>query len=220
VELDDLKQALDRLDNRLESQAASAARHFRRETGDRLRDSLRPLSRAQTWTIIMGAVTAFIGVAAWHGARHSLGGLFASGVILHAYGVAAILFGAIIKALIGRIDASGPVVVIQKRLAGLRKVHVLAGVVVGLSWCLLWVPATIALFGLLFGIDISAQAPALWLWLAAGGAAAMLATWLAYRWARASGQTRVAGAFENAFTGEHLRRAQTELDEIAHFERD
>jgi hypothetical protein len=220
VELDDLKQALDRLDKRLESQAASISLHFRRETGDRLRDSLRPLSRAQTWTIVMGAVTAFIGVAAWHGARHSLGGLFVSGVILHAYGVAAILFGAIVKALIGRIDASGPVVVIQKRLAGLRKVHVLAGVVVGLSWCLLWVPAMIALFGLLFGVDISAPAPALWLLLGAGGAAAMVATWLFYRWARASGRTRITGALESAFTGEHLRRAQTELAEIAQFERD
>jgi hypothetical protein len=220
VELDDLKQALDRLDRRFESQAAMSAASFRRETRDRVRDSLRPLARAQTWMIVTGVATAFAGVALWHGTRHDPGGLFASGIILHAYGVAMILFGAILKTLIGRTDAGGPVVVIQKRLARLRRVYVLAGVIVGLSWCVMWVPALIALFGLLFGIDIFAPAPAIWLWLGAGGVAAMLATWLVYRWARATGRNGIAGAFENAFTGEHLVRAQTELDEIARFERD
>jgi hypothetical protein len=220
MELDDLKTALVRLDQRLEEQAAVNIALVRREARNRLQDSLRPLGRAQTWQIVMGVFTAFIGVAAWHGTREAMGGPFFSGVILHLYGIALIIFGAVTKTLLGTIDWAGPVLSIQRRLARVRNAHVVAGIVIGLSWCVLWVPALIALAYVLTGSDIVAPSPSIWLWLTAGGFAMMAAVWLLRGWARATGRTAITGAFDRAFTGEHLGRALAELDDIQRFERD
>lgn len=220
MELDDLKQALVRLDRRLEEQAAVNVAQVRRDARNRLQDSLRPFARAQTWLIVAGAATAFIGVAVWHGTLERMGGPFLSGVILHLYGIAMIIFGAVTKALIGGIDWAGPVLGIQRRLARVRKAHVLAGITIGLSWCVLWIPAMIALFQLLFGIDIVAPSPSTWLWMTAGGLALMIAVGLFQHWARVTGRTAITAAFDSAFTGEHLGRAQAELDSIQRFERD
>jgi hypothetical protein len=220
VELDDLRQAMDRLDKRLEGQAAVGAINFRRETRDRLRGSLRPLARGQTWLIVLGVLTAFAGVAVWHSARHAMGGLFACGVIIHVYGVLMIGVGALTKALIGRIDWTGPVLGIQKRLAQLRKARIIAAMILGMPWCFLWVPAIIVAFRLLTGIDIFVFGPATWLWQIGGGVALMTAALLFYRWAKATGRTAITRAIDGTFTGEHLKRAQAELDEIARFDRD
>jgi len=220
MELDDLKQTLVRLDRRLEEQAAVDVALVRREGRHRLEGRLRPLARAQTWLIVMGALTAFLGVGAWHGDLESPGGPFVAGLVLHGYGIAMILFGALTKALIARIDWAGPVLGIQWRLAWVRKAHVLAGHTIGLSWCVLWIPAMIVLFYLLFGVDIVAPSPSTWLWMTAGGVAMMAAIWLFQGWARATGRTAIVGAFDRAFAGAHLSRAQAELDAIHRFERD
>lgn len=220
MELDDLKQVLTRLDRRLEEQAALDVSRVRREARHDLEHGLRPLARAQNWLIAIGVVTAFLGVAAWHGTLDRPGGPFVAGVAMHAYGIAMILFGAITKALISGIDWAGSVLDIQRRLARVRKAHVVAGMVIGLTWCVLWIPAMIVAFHLLFGVDIVAPDPATWLWMTVGGVAMMGAVWLVHFWARATGRTRITAAFENAFTGEHLRRAGDELDAIANFERD
>jgi hypothetical protein len=220
MELDDLKQALNRLDKRLEDQKAVNPALVRRDTRNRAEDRLRPLARAQVRLIVAGAVTALIGIAAWHGTRGDPGGPFVSGIVLHVYGVAMILFGAITRGLISAIDWAGPVVAIQQRLARVRKAHVLAGMTIGLSWCAMWVPAMIVLFHLSFGIDVTAASPATWLWMTAGGIAMMAAVWMLYRWARATGRTSVVAAFDSAFTGADLRRARADLDALARFERD
>lgn len=220
MELDDFKLAVASLDRKLEQQAAIQVAHSRRDSRNRLHDSLRPLDRAQNWQIVIGAITAFIGVAAWHGSLPKMGGVFVSGGILHLYGIAMILFGAITKALLGRIDWSGPVLEIQRRLAGVRKAQVLGGIVIGLSWCVLWIPALIVLAFLLAGIDITGSSPSTWWWLTAGGVALMAAVGLFYRWARATGRSAIAGAFDDAFTGERLVRAKADLDAIRRFERD
>ena len=220
MELDDLKQGLARLDRRLEEQMTLRVAQVRRDNRNRLEDGLRPCARAQNWLIVSGAVTALAGVATWHGTMDHPGGPFVSGVIFHIYGIAQIIFGAVTKALIARIDWAGPVLGIQRRLAEVRKAHVLAGLTIGLSWCVLWVPAMILLFQLLFGVDIYAPAPSIWLWLGAGGVATMAAAWLAHRWTRATGRTRINAAVDSVFTGEHLQRARAELDAIQRFERD
>ncbi len=218
MELDDLKQTLARLDAQLEEQATLGAFAFRRAARDSLGDGLRPFYRAQTWLIVWGVISVLVGVGAWRSAQ-PMGGLFISGLVMHGLGAAMIAFGAVMKTLTARIDASGPVLATQKRLAGLRRLYIVAGIVLGLSWFVLWVPAMIALFGVLFAIDITVADPALWLWMCAGGTAAILAVGAIYQWARASGKTGLAHAFENAFTGRHLRLAQAELDQIARFER-
>lgn len=220
LELDDLKQAFIRLDRRLEEQAALDVSRVRREARRGLADGLRPLARAQLWLIAIGALTALLGVAAWHGTLERPGGPFVGGIVVHAYGVAMILFGAITRALIAGIDWAGPVLEIQRRLARVRKAHVVAGLTIGLSWCAMWIPVMIVGFYLLFGVDIVAPSPATWLWMTAGCVAMMAAVWLVHFWARAGGRTAITAAFDRAFTGPHLRRAGAELDAIARFDRD
>ena len=220
MELDDLKQTLIRLDRRLEEQAALDVSRVRGEARRGLESGLRPLARAQLWLIAIGALTALIGVAAWHGAPDRAGGPFVCGIIVHAYGVAMILFGAITRALIAGIDWAGPVLDIQRRLARVRKAHVVAGMTIGMSWCAMWIPAMIVGFYLLFGVDIVAPSPATWLWISAGCVAMMAAVWLFHGWARATGRTRITAAFDSAFTGAHLRRVRAQLDDTARFDRD
>ena len=220
MELDDLKQGLARLDRRLEEQLALDLARARRDGRDRLHDALRPMARAQARLIFAGAITILLGVATWRGAMGHAAGPFVSGVIFHIYGVAMILFGAVTRTLIAGIDWAAPVLDLQRRLAAVRRAHVVAGIAIGLSWCVLWVPAMILGFFLLFGVDLYAPSPATWHWLAIGGVVMIAVAWLVRRRARAGGNAGLAAAIDGLFTGEHLRRAQAELDSIRQFERD
>lgn len=226
MELDDLKQALTRLDKRLEAQANVDLANARAAQRNRAADGLRPLARGQIGLIVSGVITAFIGVAAWHGSAFSTGGIdghigpFVSGIILHVYGVVMILFGVLVRVLLSSLDWAQPVVAIQRRLAKVRRAYVLAGIVIGLTWCVLWMPAMVAGFHLLFGIDIVAPSPGTWLWLGASGLGLMAAVGLLYLWASATGRTAITGGFARAFTGAPLARTQAELAAIGAFERD
>lgn len=226
MELDDLKQALTRLDKRLEAQANVDLANARTAQRNRAADSLRPLARGQIGLIVSGVITAFIGVAAWHGSAFSSGGIdghigpFVSGIILHVYGVAMILFGVLVRALLSSLDWAEPVVAIQRRLAKVRRAYVLAGIVIGLTWCVLWMPAIVAGFYLLFGVDIVAPSPGTWLWLGASGLGLMAVVGLLYAWASASGRLGITAAFGRSFAGEPLARAQADLAAIGAFERD
>ena len=226
MELDDLKQALTRLDKRFEAQAATDLANGRRDARNRAADGLRPMARGQIGLIVSGAITALIGVATWHGSAFSDGGIsghigpFVSGILFHAYGVAMIMFGVIIRLAIGNIDWAAPVLSIQRRLAKVRRAYVLAGIVIGLTWCVLWMPALVMAFFLLFGTDIVAPSPGTWLWLGASGLGLMAAVGLFYAWASATGRTGITDAFGRAFAGERLNRAQADLAAISAFERD
>lgn len=222
MELDDLKQALTRLDKRFEAQAAIDLANARRDARRSAGDGLKPLARGQIGLIISGVITAFIGVAAWHANKGGDGatGPFVSGIILHIYGVAMILFGVLIRVLLSNLDWTQPVVSIQRRLAKVRRAYVLAGIVIGLTWCVLWMPAMVAGFYLVFGVDIVAPSPGTWAWLGAGGLGLMAAVGLFYAWASATGRSAITNAFGRAFTGEHLARAQADLAAIGRFERE
>ncbi|QNQ08960.1 hypothetical protein [Sphingomonas alpina] len=220
MELHDLKLALNQLDARLERQAALQMQMVRREARNTLRDTLTPLARSQTWLIVSGALFCLLGVAAWHGELRHPGGAFASGVILHVYGLLSIAAGVVIKVLVARIDYAEPVVAIQKRLAQLRRAQLWAGIVIGMPWWVLWVPLMIVVLRLLTGVDIAFFASGFLWTLTITGLAGMAATWLVYRWARFTGRQHIVRGFENAFAGEHLKRAQAQLDEITQFERD
>lgn len=220
MELDDLKSALAKLDLKIEEQAAFTATLIGRGAHNRLEKRVAPLARAQTRQILIGLITTFLGVAAWYPARLELGGPFMSGVILHAYGTALIAFGAVTKALLGAVVWEESVLKIQQRLARVRRAQIVAGIVVGLSWCVLWVPAAIALAYILTGIDITEGARLVWWWLTLGGFALLGAIGLFHVWATTTARTAVTRAFDKAFTGEPLSRVLTELDEIRRFERD
>jgi len=226
VELDDLKQALARLDKRFEDQAALDLANTRRAVRNRAADGLAPMARGQIGLIVSGAITALLGVATWHGAAFSAGGIsghigpFVSGILFHAYGVAMIMFGVIIRLLISNVDWAAPVLSIQRRLAKVRRAYVLAGIIIGLTWCVLWMPAMVMAFFLLFGADIVAPSPGTWLWLGASGLGLMALVGLVFLWAKATGRTAITGGFDRAFAGERLNRAQDDLAAIGAFERD
>ena len=226
MELDDLKQALTRLDKRFEAQAATDLAIARRDARNRAADGLRPMARGQIGLIVSGAITALLGVATWHGSAFSSGGIaghigpFVSGILFHAYGVAMIMFGVIIRLAIGNVDWAAPVLSIQRRLSKVRQAYVLAGIIIGLTWCVLWMPALVMAFFLLFGADIVAPSPETWLWLGAGGIGLMAVVGLFFLWAKATGRTAITDGFGRAFAGERLNRAQADLAAIGAFERD
>ena len=215
MELDDLKQAFARLDRRLEEQNAVnvAWSGARRATG--WRSASAPSARAQTLADRGGRRDRLHRRRRL--ARHldDPGGPFVSGVILHLYGIAMIIFGAVTKALIGGIDWAGPVLGIQRRLSRVRKAQVLAGIAIGLSWCVLWIPALIVLFHLLFGVDIVAPAPDDWLWMTRRRRGADGRRRPAPSLGPRDRTDGITAAFDDAFTGEHLKRAQAELDSIS-----
>ena len=220
MELDALKLALARLDERLDQEVALQARQIRSFTRDRLEGHLRPVARAQVWVILFGALACFLGVAAWYG-NFDRTDLFISGVILHAYGIVTIATGVATIVMVGQVDYSEPVVAIQKRLARVRHTALIAGMVAGMPWFILWLPFAIAVFAVLFGVDVANSAGAgFWGLIAIVGAIALAAPSLVYRWAKGTKRDRIAKAFEDVFTGANLRRAQAHLDEIARFERD
>ena len=218
METDNLKRALALLDERLDRQGLVQARHAGQGGRHRLNDSLDALARGQTWTILWGVAMCLLGVAAWRESLDTAPGAFASGVVVHVFGALTIAAGAVIKALVARVDYSEPVIAIQKRVARVERAYVVAGMGVGMPWCFLWVPFLIVLFKAFLGIDFSASDPWLMLELTGLGVAGMAATWLTYHWAKSTGRIGLVDGFERVFAGRHLVRAQARIDAIAAFE--
>ncbi|WP_157489192.1 hypothetical protein [Lysobacter sp. Root916] len=219
MELDDLKQAWQDLDRKLERQHAMDLLRFREERGKRLKSGLWPLVVGQGLQMLMGLAVLLLGVDFWTSHRE-VPHLFVCGLILHVYGVALIACGGMVQAMIAAVDYSAPVLDIQKRLARLRKFYVRTGMVVGLAWWLIWMPFMTVVFMVLFGADMYVNAPSVFAIGGAIGVVGLLATWWLHRWSRHPSRPRLAKAMEDSITGRSLRRAQAIADEIARFERD
>lgn len=215
MELDDLKSAWQSLNARLEKQEALQLRLAKSELAERARRRLRPLARGQAFQMVAGALLALGSAIFWIHHRRAID-LLASGLLMHAYGIALILFGARAQYLIGRIDYSAPVVEIQKRLAELRRFYVRGGLAIGLPWWVLWIPLMNMLFKALFGADLMRNAPE-WAYLSlAVGVVGWGLTLLFDRWAQ--GRPQLAKRLDDAAAGRSLREAQAAVDEIARFE--
>jgi len=218
MELDDLKTAWQILDRRLEQQATLSLHLFREGKLDKLRSSLRPLSRGQIAQLLFGVLMVVVGVSSW--SRHrDVVHLLVAGLSLHVYGVITILFAGATLGMLSRIDYSAPVVAIQKQLAKLRRVYIINGACTGMPWWVLWVPC-IMLITAGAGADIYANAPMfVWVNLAAG-VAGMLATFGLHRWSRNPRRPRLARFVDDSITGSSLRRARDLIEEIARFEQE
>ena len=219
MELDDLKQAWQDLDRKLERQHAMDLLRFREERGRRLKSGLWPLVLGQALQMLFGVAMLLLGVELWTSHR-DVPHLFVCGLIVHVYGVALIACGGMVQAMISAVDYSAPVLDIQKRLARLRKFYVRTGMVVGLAWWLIWMPVMAAVFMTLFGADMYLNAPSVFAIGGAVGVVGLLATWWLHRWSRHPSRPRLAKAMEDSVTGRSLRRAQALADEIARFEHD
>jgi hypothetical protein len=160
-----------------------------------------------------------LGVSVWS-SHHEAPDLLVSGIIVHVYGVVSIVLAGITLGMIGRLDYSRPVLVIQKQLAQLRSLYVRSGMILGLSWWLFWIPFVACFFAWMAGVDFLANMSGALSWCVAVGLLGLFATWVIHRWAQRSGRRRLAEAMNDHMTGSSLRRAQSILDEIRRFEQE
>ena len=219
MELDDLKQAWQTIDRRLDEHGTLQLSMYRDGKLDTLRRRLRPLAWGQALQVLFGGLVVALAFSFWSAHRQETPMLVA-GMVMHAYGVLTIIMGGVTLVRLDRIDYAAPVVAVQKQLASVRRLYVFGGMVVGLPWWVLWVPATMMLFKTAFGVDLYSNLQS-WFWLSvAVGVAGVVATWGFHRWSQHPSRPRLAKLVDDSLTGASLRKAQGVLDEIRQFERD
>ncbi len=215
MEFDDFKSAWQTLDRRLQLQNTLALADLRERSVDKARSGLRPLFWGQLAQMLSGLFFIVLAVSFWPQHR-DVPHLLLAGLVVHVYGVACIALSGITLGLM-RIDHAAPVLAIQKQLARLRRFYIVNGMIVGLSWWLLWVPVMIVVVGLL-GMDLYVHAPSV-VWIGIGiGIAGLLATWWFHRWSHQSVRAQLGKRVDDSAAGGSIRRTQRILDEIARFE--
>ncbi|MBL8144138.1 MAG: serine/threonine protein kinase [Acidobacteria bacterium] len=218
LDLDEFKQAWQRLDRRLAAQQALAFQAFRDGRVRSLRRRLWPLYGGQIVQMLLALAFIVTGVFGW--SRHgNLPHLVVAGVIMHAYGIALGIAAGRTIALMHRVDYAAPVVSIQRQLADLRAWHVRTGRWLGQAWWLLWMPCLMVAAAAV-GADLWRRAPGVFGFGAAIGVIGLLLTEGAARLSRQPGWTWLAALNDDAMAGASLRRAQAVLDEIRRFEHD
>ena len=136
MELDDLKQAWQTLDRRLQQQKEINLQLLTESRMRKARSSLRWLQAGSIAQVALGVVVTVFCATFW---SSHLGetALMLSGIALHAYGVAMIVTGVMELLLITRIDYAAQVITIQKYLTLLRQWRIRSKRWLGLSqWIL------------------------------------------------------------------------------------
>jgi hypothetical protein len=225
MELDELKQAWQTLDRRLQQHNAMQFQLLRDKRIDKMKSSLRPLFWGQTLSILLGVCMVLLGVDVWPSHR-DVPHLLIAGILMHVYGVATVIASGMVCGMIAGIDHAAPVLELQQRLARLRKTYILGGMCVGLPWWVLWVPFVMVLAMSVAGIDIYAIAQSngsLLNWLnisAAAGVLGLFGTWWFHRWSRQPERAALAKRLEDGAAGGSLRKAQAELDALEQYAED
>lgn len=217
MELDDLKATFQTLNANLERQNALNLALLRESRKEKARHGLRPLVWGQALQMGLGLLLALVSAGFWTTHRQ-VPHLLLTGLLLHAYGLVMILFGARMQVLLHRVDFGAPVLEIQKRLARLRRFYVVGGLWIGLPWFLLWLPFMTMVFMGLFGADLWVNAPGLFISGFVIGVGGLVLTLVFHRWAQ--GRPTLARKWADALAGASLTRAQRLLDELADFERE
>jgi hypothetical protein len=156
-----------------------------------------------------------LGVACWKQNLHAPG-LFATGIVLHAFGVLNIAFAGIVAGLSSSLDYGSPVLAIQKRLRLLLRMQVFNSNACGAPWWIMWVLVVVGFAGL--SPTRAAGGTPAWIWASlALGLVGMVATWA---WtARAA--RRPTGLYARIDDGaDGIRRNLRLFDDIERFERD
>ena len=220
MELDDLKVAWARLEQRVDATEALTFTGHKERTLDKSREALRGLGWGQAlhsflWIGIVGMVAPF-GIEHRH-VTH----LLVAGLTLHLYGVVTICASVMQLLLIGRTYYTAPVVTFQRRVAELHRFRVVSSLAIGLPWGILWVVATMVGAKWWFGIDLYAQSPG-WIHvsLAIGVGGIALSLWVARRFAECPPRSPMLRRMVDDLAGRSLLRAIRQLDEIARFERE
>lgn len=219
MELDELKQAWQALDRRLQQQKEINLQLLTESHMRKAKSGLRWLQACSIVQIAIGAAMVVFCARFWLSHLDNAA-LMLSGMVLHAYGVAMIITGVMEILLIVRVDYAAQVVTIQKYLTLLRQWRIRTQRWLGLSQWLLWIPVTLVVLEYLVGFDLWAYSRATVGWFVAVGSAGLLATlWLMY-WSPSALRRRVGDYLDDNSTGAVLKRVQGSLDEIARFERE
>jgi hypothetical protein len=216
MEPDDLKSAWKALEQRLDRQRAVSLDLFTESRIQAARGRLLWFAVGK-WLQVALAIGLSVFAATFWVAERAHPALLASGLALHAYGVALAIAGVMELLLVVRLRAARPVVTIQRYLAYLRVCRARIMPWLALSHWLLWVPAVLVLFRVLFGVDLGAERPIVVLTFLAAGALGLFATlWLLY--AAPPRLRRRARAFaETTSTGAAIAAAEGLLDEVDRF---
>lgn len=216
MELDEMKQAWQLLERRMDEQQALNAQLYRQGRLDKLRHGLRPLAWGQSIQFAFGVLFMLLGTAYWTG-HTAVTHQVVFGVMVQIMGLLMVAFAGRVLYLTLQVDYTAPVLEIQQRLARLRawRVRVEAPVfaVVG---SFVWIPFLLMEIQWETGLDLWARWPGFVNWLVMCGwislGLALSAVLLAWRIGRLRWLT------DNA-AGKAVRRAEAALGEIARFER-
>lgn len=213
---DDLKRTWQALDRQLQRADRLQLHAMLQHARQRVRGTLRPLLWGQLLQLPFGLACIALAALLW--SRGALPAhVIAAGVAVHAYGVITVAMAGIVLGRLLRIDYGAPVLEIQRQIATTRRWYVVGGLLCGLSWWLLWVPALMVLAALA-GIDLAARAPGVvWIGLGVGVAGLALCAAL-YRWSRHPARPRLKRIVDDNLGGASLRKASRVLDEVQHFQ--
>jgi serine/threonine-protein kinase len=217
MELDDLKQTLRALEQRLahESRMTLKAQHERKRR--RMHTGLWPLYLTHAAEMVFGLFLTLLVGPFWV-SHLDEPHLLIAGVVIHVYAVVMIALSARTLTLLWTLDFGAPVLAIQERLARVRRSYIRAGLIVGLPWWFLWLPFSMLFFEML-GFDLYADtSPAWFVSNVVFSVAGMLVTlWFSralwYRPADAAHRRKL----EQAWGGRSLLNVQRCLDELAEF---
>ena len=220
--LDDLKLALDVIDQRLDASEAADRAERAEASLRRSRSALGPL-RWALWLEVAGSGAA-TGLLAWFVATHAASPwpAVASASLLLALSAAYLIATVRQFERLGRLDPAAPVVEVQGHLAALNALRSRVVRNVLLAAPLVWLPVLVVAAEWAAGVDLVAGTSLAWVVanLALGVAVLGGGLWVAHRrpeWMAASPWLRRTA---DPLAGRSLRRAREHADEAAAFERD
>jgi hypothetical protein len=217
MELDDLKTTWQALDARMARHDRLQLEVLREQRLHRARRNLRPLLAGMALQALLGIGLVVLGIACW---KQNLDtpGLFAAGILLHAFGIAHIAFAGIVAGLATTMDLDGPVLSIQKRLRLLLRVQVCNSNACGAPWWVMWVVVVVGVAGLSPASAHATGGTPGWIWASLGiGVAGMVGTWI---WS-ARAQRKPGSLYARIDDGaDGIRRSLRLMDDIERFERE
>lgn len=221
MELDEMKQAWQRMEARQQELETLLLKDVHERQRDKARASVR-------WTLVwqalevVGWLLFVVWVASFWVAHRQTTHLLVMGLVLHAYGIAAIWSGVTQWFLLSRIYwLDAPVLATQRRLAQLQRFRFYSTLALGLPWWCLWLIFCTVGMVWLSGVDIYAGASLAWYWMTLGvGVIGMgVCVWLARRMAGRTIRSPLLRRMVEDMSGRSLLRASRRLDELAQFER-
>jgi hypothetical protein len=221
MELDEMKQAWARMEVRQDGMEALLRQDLRDRHRHKARSSMR---RGLLWQAVeIACWLAFVvWIASFWVAHRHVTHLLAIGLLLHAYGIAGIWSSVTQWFLLSRIYLyDAPVLVLQRRIAQLRRFRMVSTLALGLPWWFLWLLLPLVALTWWSGVDLFAG-PSGWLWanVVVGVAGCAFSLWLARRLARRPIQSAWLQRMVDDLSGRTLVRVSRQMAEIAQFERE